>query len=219
MIANPVGYDADEQALVDATLAELGFDGSSWSKEKLGDLKARIKQHYIQEQDYRCCYCQQPLYAQHGRVWDLEHVIPRVTRCDFMFVPRNLAIACVECNQAKATEPVADKKRKSFPDRADLYWIVHPHFHEWEKYIELEREGTYHALSPEGKFTIYHCDLFRYRERVIGTRQPIRDKRFERDIGELRMTKSQEEARPIIASILARLEIEDERRQSAARDG
>ncbi|AZO07941.1 HNH endonuclease [Mesorhizobium sp. M3A.F.Ca.ET.080.04.2.1] len=215
MIANPVVYDGDEQALVDAMLTEYGFDGTFWGKEELDELKSRTKQHYIREQNYRCCYCQQPLYAHHGRVWDLEHVIARATRCDFMFVPRNLAVACVECNQAKGVVPVADPSRRSFPDRADLYRIVHPHFHTWEDHIELEGEGTYHALSPEGKFTIYHCDLFRFRERVLGTRQPIRDRRFERDIGELRLAKSPAEARPIIASIMARLEIEDERRQSA----
>jgi hypothetical protein len=215
VIANPVVYDRDEQALVDAMLTEEGFDSAFWGKEELGELKSRIKQHYIREQNYRCCYCQQPLYAHHGRVWDIEHVIARATRCDFMFVPGNLAIACVECNQAKGAESVTDSGRRKFPDRANLYRIVHPHFHSWEEHIELEGESTYHALSPEGKFTIYHCDLFRFRERVVGTRQPIRDRRFERDIGELRLAKSPAEARPIIASIMARLEIEDERRQAA----
>lgn len=215
MIANPVTYDEGEQGLVDATLNGEGFDGAAWVLEGLAQLKSRIKLHYIREQNYRCCYCQQPLYARYGRVWDLEHLIARATRCDFMFVPRNLAVACAECNQAKGDELVTDPSRKSFPDRANLYRIVHPHFHNWDEHIELEGEGTYHALSSEGKFTIYHCDLFRFRERVVGTRQPIRDRRFERDIGELRMVKSPAEARPIIASIIARLEIEDERRQTA----
>lgn len=60
--------------------------------------------------------------------------------------------------------------------------------------------------------------LFRFRERVVGVKQPIRDRRFERDIGELRMVKSPEEARPIIASIMARLEIEVEYHQAIAAD-
>jgi hypothetical protein len=211
VIADPVAYDGSEQNLVDAILSEKDFNGATWSKPELSDLKTRIKQHYIQVQKYRCCYCQQTLYSNHGRVWDIEHVIARDTRCDFMFIPRNLAISCVECNGAKKAELVADPARKSFPDRGDLYWIVHPHFHNWDEHIEIEGEGTYHALSKEGKFTIYHCDLFRFRERVMRTKQPIRDRRFEKDIGELRMAKSSVEARPIIASIMARLEIEDER--------
>lgn len=214
MIANPVQFNEDEQALIDGLLNEDEFDGAVWEKEVITAIKLRIKGHYIREQNFRCCYCRQPLYAHHGRVWDLEHVIARVTRCDFMFVPRNLAVACIECNQSKKAELVTDPGRRSFPDRTRLYKIVHPHFHNWEEHIELEGEGTYHALSEEGKFTIYHCDLFRFRQRVIGTKQPIRDRRFERDIGELRMAKSQAEARPIIASILARLEIQDERRQN-----
>lgn len=214
MITNPVVYDKDEDILVESLLSEEGFDGTAWDRPELTAIKSRIKQHYIREQGYCCCYCQQPLYAHHGRVWDVEHVIARSTSCAYMFIPQNLAVACVECNQAKRAELVTDPSRKSFPDRADLYWIVHPHFHTWEHHIELEGEGTYHALSPEGKFTIYHCDLFRFRERVMGARQPIRDRRFEQDIGELRMAKSAIEARPIIASIMARLEIEDERRNA-----
>lgn len=218
MIVNPVSYDEDEQNLVSAILRQKGFSSESWSEGRLDALKSHIKQHYIREQKYRCCYCQQPLYAHHGRVWDIEHVISRAVRDDFMFVPRNLAIACVECNQAKGAKSVSNPQRMSFPDRAQLYQIVHPHFHNWEEHIELEGEGTYHALSKEGKFTIYHCDLFRFRERVVGVKQPIRDRRFERDIGELRMVKSPEEARPIIASIMARLEIEVEHQQATAAD-
>lgn len=215
MIINPVVYNEEDEALIKQIQNDNGFDGSAWSMLELGELKLRIKKHYIAEQNYRCCYCQQPLYANHGRVWDIEHVIARDTKCEFMFVPQNLAIACVECNQAKSTELVADKARKSFPDRGTHYRIVHPHFHNWSEHIELEGEGTYHALSKEGKFTIYHCDLFRFRERVIGVNQPIRDRRFERDIGELRMAKSQAEARPIIASIMERLKLAEEEQCSA----
>ncbi|MBB6503752.1 hypothetical protein F4693_000707 [Sphingomonas endophytica] len=211
MIARPVEYDTDEQALIDTALKRAEFDGAAWSLDEFDDVRAHIKQHYIREQDHRCCYCRQPLYAHHGRVWDIEHVIARATRCEFMFVPRNLAIACVECNQAKGQTVVADAKRRGFPERADAYSIVHPHFHDYDEHIEIEGEGTYHALTPQGKFTIYHCDLFRFRERVMGARRPIRDRRFERDLGELRLARTTAEARPIIASIMARLEIEDER--------
>lgn len=211
MIANPIDYNADEKEVIDIALKRTDFGGAAWSLEEFDYVRSHIKQHYIREQAYRCCYCRQPLYAHHGRVWDVEHIIARATRCDFMFVPRNLAVACVECNQAKGQTPVADPRRRTFPERADAYAIVHPHFHDWDEHIEIEGEGTYHALTPEGKFTIYHCDLFRFRERVFGARRPIRDKRFERDIGELRLAKTTAEARPIIASILARLEIESER--------
>ncbi|MCG4257700.1 HNH endonuclease [Acetobacter senegalensis] len=213
MIVNPVNYSEDEQDIIDSLLDSEGFNSNSWGEKEIEALKSDIKQHYIREQNYRCCYCQQPLYAHHGRVWDIEHVISRAVRPDFMFTPQNLAVACVECNGAKGAVPVSNAKRKSFPDRGGLYKIVHPHFHNWEDHIELEGEWTYHALTEEGKFTIYHCDLFRFRQRLIGIKQPIRDRRFERDISELRMTKSLKEARPIIASIMSRLEIEDEHQQ------
>ena len=210
MIANPVAYTAEEVEAIDAVMKADGFGPKSWGDEALDEIRSRIKKHYIFEQGYLCCYCQQRLYADHGRPWDIEHVIARARKCGFMFEPRNLAIACVECNQEKRADPVTDENRVSFPNRSDHYWIVHPHFDDWDEHIELEGEATYHALSDKGRFTIYKCNLFRFRQREAKIRRPIRDRRFERDIGELRFAKTPQEARPIIASILERLKIEEE---------
>jgi 5-methylcytosine-specific restriction endonuclease McrA len=212
MITNPIVFTAEEVELIVATISAEDFGSNSWSNDALEDLRSRIKRYYIGEQAYECCYCKQRLYADHGRLWDIEHVIARALKCGFMFEPRNLAIACVECNGAKGTTPVSNPARVSFPDRSQLYKIVHPYFDEWDQHLELEGETTYRALSEKGKFTIYNCDLFRFWEREAKIRQPIRDKRFERDVGELRFAKSETEARPIIASILERIRIEEEMR-------
>lgn len=211
MIKNPIDYSVEEQELIDSLMGEQVFCANSWSDHKLADLKGRIKQHYVAEQGYRCCYCYQVIYTEHGRNWDLEHVIARSIDKRFMFEPRNLAIACIECNQEKGNEPVARTDRVRFPTRSESYYIVHPHFDDWEEHLEIEGEVTYRALSEKGKFTIYHCDLFRFWERRAKIDRPIRDSRFERDIGELRFAKSPEEAEPIVASIMSRLAIEQRR--------
>ncbi|WP_179697240.1 hypothetical protein [Methylobacterium sp.] len=210
MIANPVAYNSDQIRQINATLSDTELSASKWTDDKLDDIKAHIKQHYINEQKYRCCYCQQALLAHHGRVWDVEHIIPRSEKPKFMFHPKNLAVACVECNGSKSSIQVTDKDYVRFTEDGSKYKIVHPHLDQFEDHIEIEGEYTYHALSKKGSFTIYHCDLFRFRQRESAIRRPIRDRRFERDIGELRYARTRNEAAPIIASIMAQIEIVEE---------
>ncbi|WP_443477956.1 HNH endonuclease [Novosphingobium aerophilum] len=211
MITLAVKYTLEEQKLIKSTLQDTEFGSKCWGEEKLEALRSLIKKHYIAQQAYQCCYCRQRLYSNHGRPWDVEHIIAMSLKPKFMFEPQNLAVACVECNQEKRAKPVTDSKRVSFPTTADHYAIVHPHFDVWEDHIELEGEATYHSLSKKGSFTIYECDLFRFRQREAKIRKPIKDRRFERDVGELRFAKTEDEARVIVASIMERVKIEEER--------
>lgn len=216
MIVNPVAFTDAEMEAINIIITSENFSHKSWGLKSLDSIRSHIKKHYISEQKYRCCYCQQRLFADHGRPWDIEHVIAMALKCAFMFEPRNLALACVECNQEKRATPVVRGTRASFPARSENYRIVHPHFDDWSEHIEIEGEATYHALTDKGRFTIYTCNLFRFRQREAEIRKPIRDKRFERDVGELRFAKTPEEARPIIASIMERLRIEQELTTAAA---
>lgn len=214
MIAAPVEFDDGETRRISDLVKSDEFESDSWSRKDLDDIRAKIKKHYIDIQGYRCCYCQMAILTEHGRAWDVEHVIARSTERKFMFEPRNLSVSCIECNQAKGSVEVTAGKTRGFPAQSERYKIVHPHFDNWEDHIDVVGEATYFALTPKGKFTIYFCDLFRFREREAKVRAPIRDKRFERDVGELRFAKTPEQAEPIIASILARIQIESCKKQT-----
>lgn len=211
MITAGIAYSPEEQQLIAAILETTNLSATNWGEERLNALRQHIKKHYIYQQDFRCCYCRQLMYAEHGRPWDVEHIIAMSLKPKFMFEPRNLAVACIECNQEKRAKPVTDGKRVGFPSAAASYKIVHPHFDLWEDHIELVGDATYHSLSPKGSFTIYECNLFRFRQLEAKIRKPIRDRRFERDVGELRFVRSEDEARPIVASIMERVRIEEER--------
>lgn len=206
MIKKPVKF-TDEQVSIIGRFQDKE-DHNCWSDDALIDIRKSVKQHYIREQEYRCCYCQQKDYSEHGRDWDAEHVIARSLEPKFMFTPENLAVSCVECDQRKSATEVRVRNFRKFPQKSSHYKIVHPHFDDWSEHLEIEGGETYVALTEKGKFTIYHCDLFRFRQRKMNIERPIRDKRFERDIGELRFAKSLKEAEPIIASIRARLHME-----------
>ena len=219
MITEAVAYSPEEQQLIATLLQTATLNATNWGEERLNALRQHIKRHYIDQQAFRCCYCRQLMYAEHGRPWDVEHVIAMSLKPQFMFEPRNLAVACIECNQEKRAKPVTDGKRVGLPSAAASYKIVHPHFDLWEDHIEMVGDATYHSLSPKGSFTIYECNLFRFRQLEARIRKPIKDRRFERDVGELRFVRSEDEARPIVASIMERVRIEEERAARAVGKG
>ncbi|AWI57951.1 HNH endonuclease [Sinorhizobium fredii] len=210
MIANPTKHSAVHKDIIQKLLKDVNFTSEAWADPSIEGIRASIKQHYIVEQQYRCCYCQQELINEHGRAWDVEHVIARSQNPRLMFEPRNLAVACTECNGKKSKVAVTRKVPLRLPTASASYLIVHPHFDRYDEHIEIEGNYTFHALTEKGSFTIHQCQLYRIRARIAGIKKPIRDRRFEQDVGNLRMAKTVNEARPVIAAILERIKIEEE---------
>lgn len=208
MIGSPVEFDASEAALIEQEVRRATFSSEAWSCEVFTSVKKKIKDHYVRAQNFRCCYCQKEFPTKHGRAWDIEHVISRSVNCKFMFESKNLAAACIECNQNKSAVIVTVKAYKKFPTNSDQYLIVHPHFDEWGDHITKLGVDIYQPKTKKGKFTIFHCDLFRFWEMKAKLSRKIRDARFERDLDELREAESEAEATPIVASILARIRID-----------
>lgn len=139
-----------------------------WSSEDIDEVRLEIKKFYIQAQDYRCAYCGQRNLTQHGAVWDVEHVIAKSIRPDFMFHPENLAVSCKDCNIAKKESEVrVNPDRKTFPNRSEAYKIAHPHFDELDDHIGWSDTICY-ALTEKGAETIYMCKLYRFTVKKLG---------------------------------------------------
>ncbi|MFC0388296.1 HNH endonuclease [Muricoccus vinaceus] len=216
MIEQAIIYSMSEKDQINEILKSSDFSSKTWEKDDVAPIRQTIKQHYIAKQEYRCCYCQQQILSAHGKVWDVEHVIPRSETARFMFEPQNLAVACLECNGQKGSTRVTKRAYLRLPKSSQAYEIVHPHFDNYDDHIQVEGRSTYRGLTAKGAFTIYHCDLFRFWVKEAQIRKPIRDKRFEQDVTDLRFSHTVDEAKPILASILARLEIEEMRSRAAS---
>ncbi|KAA9173610.1 hypothetical protein F3K36_15725 [Delftia sp. BR1] len=84
----------------------------------LSELKAAIKEFYLKAQNFKCVYCQQRIVVEHHGAWDIEHIIPKDVRPEFMFECANLCVACKDCNGDKWNKNVLiDNKRKTFPKK------------------------------------------------------------------------------------------------------
>lgn len=187
MIRSAVVFDGAELARVSEFngRSREQMDAGAWSEPEHDDIRRAIKTHYIAQQSTRCCYCDRHLGTINHRDWDIEHIVSRATHPFFMFEPRNLAVACHDCNGAKSDQRVLrNDRRVTYPSEAGAFLIVHPHFDNYDEHI-IYRDFIYVGKSEKGKRTIYVCDLLRFAQRFIDWSSSIADKRFEEDVDDL----------------------------------
>lgn len=206
----PVQYEGAVANVVNAFKA-LPADqklATYWSADAVTPVRKVIKDHYIAEQQQLCCYCRHHIPTNNNAVWDGEHVISRETKPAFMFEPRNLAVSCKDCNIAKGVNNVLrNKNRSRFPTNSADYIIVHPHFDVYDDHILWLGAIVYAAPSDgkKGSVTIEMCDLTRYTRQSAGLKGSVHDRRFRDRVGELLMTRTQEDG----AEVLAELELQN----------
>lgn len=199
-----IAYSAPEQAIVDAFNA-LAFEDktpSYWSEDQAKATRDAIKDHYIAEQGYRCCYCRQKVLSKNKGDWQGDHVIARDTHAQFMFEPRNLAICCRGCNGAKSNKNVLkNAKRKTFPVNSTDYLIVHPHFDEYDDHIRWFGQVCAPRKSTKGAKTIEICGLMRFAADFAGLDTDVNDRRFDDLVGKLMTTTNKLEGAAVLAGL------------------
>lgn len=199
----PVQYSAASQAIVDTFNKLPGEQKGAeyWSRDEIRLVKKEIKDHYITEQHQRCCYCNLHIPTNHNLVWDAEHVISRATEPRFLFEPRNLAIACKDCNGSKSDEEVrANSKRVRFPVQSTDYKIIHPHFDSYDEHIRWFG-SVCKPLTKKGIYTIETCKLLRLSLNDLGDSAIPRHPAFDRLVGILLDTGDLDEAFMALAGV------------------
>ena len=163
-----IDYTTEEKRQIDIfkSLSDDEMKGY-WEKTHDGeliDLKARIKSHYLEAQNYTCPYCQQTVEVKNKAAWDAEHIIPKDSHPSFMFEAKNLCISCKDCNLSKLNQNVlVNKKRKTFPDCKEDYIISHPHFDNYDSDIKIIALAAFYLPKTEkGRKTVEICGLLRF---------------------------------------------------------
>ncbi|MGO7412912.1 HNH endonuclease [Rhizobium ruizarguesonis] len=166
----PVKYSNPNQAIVDGynNRPPAAGDFVYWAEEVVNPVRKEIKDHYINEQEQHCCYCDKEYPTNNNSVWDGDHIIPKKLAARFLFEPKNLAASCKDCNIAKSESEVRVRpSRKSFPDKSAHYTIVHPHFDVYSEHIRWYGDAV-RSLSPKGSKLISMCNLTRFGHLKIG---------------------------------------------------
>jgi hypothetical protein len=196
MAINPIVFTAEELTQIKAVLDQ----GGGWDSDDLNAIRSRIKQFYLQSQQFKCCYCRRENVVLHGRAWDVEHVISRAANAAFMFEPENLAVACIDCNGAKLDANILARPRVRFPRKSDAYTIVHPHFDDWDEHF-LFGGVVYAPLTAKGTETLKVCKLYRFYKLVGSDALFNEDRRYVRLAEQMLFAKSAEDAEPAVLAM------------------
>jgi len=161
---NKVNYKGkDEEQVIEFNLLK-DKSPENWSDEKYSSVRKTIKDHYLKEQNFTCCFCKQQIFVKSNRAWDAEHIISKFSHPAFMFEPQNLCISCPDCNNEKRDKGVLDREsRVRFPTISSAYKVVHPHFDKYEEHLKVLVVGKlYKWKTKKGRFTcrIYGLDRF-----------------------------------------------------------
>uniref|UniRef100_B0T8P9 HNH endonuclease n=1 Tax=Caulobacter sp. (strain K31) TaxID=366602 RepID=B0T8P9_CAUSK len=198
MAVEPIAFTDEELELI-RVLTERG---EGWDCAEYNPLRSRIKQFYLKGQAFRCCYCQKPNPVQHGRAWDIEHVISRALNATFMFEPENLAVSCIDCNLAKRDADILAKPRRTFPRNSDAYTIVHPHFDDWGDHFVLG-QIVYAPKTAKGAETLRVCKLWRFYEMIGQESLLATDQRYVELAERVLFAKTPVEAEPSVLAMRA----------------
>jgi uncharacterized protein (TIGR02646 family) len=142
-------------------------DHSLWNKAKgkkrnklIAKFRKEMKEHYLTLQGRKCCFCSIDLVGHHA-TFTAEHIIPRVTKPQFMFDVRNIAVSCFPCNTNKGVANVLSSPDdcSEMPGVSDAYLIVHPHHDEWTShlYFDVINRIYPHAGDGKGSYTSEIC--------------------------------------------------------------
>lgn len=196
MAIDPIVFTVEELAQIQAVRDQ----GGGWDSDDLNAIRSRIKQFYLHGQQFKCCYCRRENVVQHGRAWDVEHVISRTANAAFMFEPENLAVACIDCNLAKLDAGVLARPRVRFPRASDAYTIVHPHFDDWDAHFLLIGV-LYNPRSAKGAETLKVCKLWRFYNLVGSDALFNEDGRYVRLAEQVLFAKTAADAEPAVLAM------------------
>lgn len=161
VIDTPYIKTEDDEGLIREASPQVNHS-EDWEKSCLSDFKARVRDYYRKKQNRRCAYCRTIVKTSQASA-EIEHIIPKSERPEWMYEPLNYCMSCKMCNTKKSTNGVLkDGVYKSFPNDSTDYLIVHPHLDKYSQHINIIDGILYEGLTDKGKETIRICKLDRY---------------------------------------------------------
>lgn len=161
MIRAPYSFKLGEKKIISSYFT----DYNDWDKIIFNNIKNNIRVHLRLQQSNKCCYCQRQLGFDIKDV-DIEHIIPKSFISKFTFHKKNLALSCPGCNTKKHDKDIFKTARSitNYPSNSNNIKIIHAHYDEYSKHIEILPGSVYVAITSKGSETITICELFRLKE-------------------------------------------------------
>jgi uncharacterized protein (TIGR02646 family) len=168
-VLTAIAYSESAQKLIGTFNIDQFFDHKIWDTEDLEELRKEIRDFYRTEQKAICSYCRQAISIVYPTNAHIEHIAPKSLHPEYIFEAKNLCVICSDCNQIKRNQEtineipdtIKKKYKTKYPDKPDDFFLVHPHFDDYDKHILIINGFYVDNDSKKGNFTIGACRLNR----------------------------------------------------------
>mgnify|MGYP002518652120 FL=1 len=162
IVTNPYQPTEDEKAAINK-LEKRGLVAGDWESQSKGivSFKNNLREHMFYQQKFRCAYCRLEVSIATSFL-QREHIVPKISYPQWMFLSQNLCIACDKCNNYKWDKEVLnDPNTIDYPSNSDAFKIIHPFIDRYSDHIDVAEDMIYKGKTEKGKFTIATCHLYR----------------------------------------------------------
>lgn len=146
-----------------------------WDNKCLDGFKGRFRSYMLLQQNYRCVYCRLELHPNEVTP-EIEHIVPKSLKPNWMYEPFNLCLSCKLCNTIKGhkKETLVNEKVEDIPYDSGSYKMIHPYLDKYSENIELVGNVLYRGVTDKGRYTIRLCELNRYRLAAVRAMEQIK---------------------------------------------
>lgn len=163
----------DEQVISKVLENELSVN--LWKDKRLDALKENIRDHLREKQKGRCAFCRMKLHEENATA-EVEHVVNKGSRLDWMFLPQNMVLSCKLCNSSKgAKKALKDMTLSDYPDDGEEFLFVNPYFDRYSEHIEIKNDILYMGITDKGKYTVKECHLNRPKLTIARAEEVIKN--------------------------------------------
>lgn len=165
-----IGYTPDIPIAAQQKISgHIILNKDDWNLSFCKDFKDSFKPQTSRKQKRKCMYCRTTINVD-GSGNAIEHITPRKLKPHWMFVIKNLAVACDNCNSSKNDTNVLrlpatnyGDQSNHFPNTSVEHLIYNPHFDKWSDHFDIEDEYFLKAKpNTKGPFTYQLCNMHRY---------------------------------------------------------
>lgn len=160
----PYTRTQDDDECIEFASPGGNYDKDDWKKESLDPFKKRLRDYLRPLQNRRCAYCRCVIHRNEASE-EIEHIIPKHAKPQWMYTPMNLCLSCKMCNTKKSKKTVyflPHTQVVAFPTTSADYKIIHPYLDRYSEHIDIVEGILYRGISDKGRETITLCELNRY---------------------------------------------------------
>lgn len=141
---------------------------NDWSKSEFNGIKRLLRRAHYVKQKRRCAYCRRILNPL-GINEHIDHIVARDVKYRWMFKPKNLILACYQCNTQKSKSNILTGTwvRNRLPKKSNNFVYFNPYYHIWHENFRIEDNLFLVAVTDVGEKTIEYLKLYDYKYSLV----------------------------------------------------